>query len=333
MRSHVLLGAVLTAAALFAISPVAAAPPDDGDESRAAELKAQIGETDADSRGAFHFHGKVWPSQKAFIDAGNRCAAPYVSEYERAVRDLEHGRFLNARAAAGNPVTLRSAGSVTVPVYFHVINNGRGIANGDLPQSQIVAQMTVLNAAFAGTPFRFDLVGTTSTTNAAWYTMAPGSAAEAEAKAALRQGGASALNIYSANPGGGLLGWATFPQSYASNPTNDGVVILYASVPNGAAAPYNEGDTATHEVGHWLGLYHTFQGGCSSWGDFVIDTAAERSAAFGCPTGRDSCKGAKAPGLDPITNFMDYTDDYCMFEFTSLQSSRMDTLHAQYRSQ
>jgi Pregnancy-associated plasma protein-A len=219
----------------------------------------------------------------------------------------------------------------TINVYFHVINNGTGIANGDVPQSQIDAQIDVLNSAYAPSGFQYNLVFVDRTTNTSWYTMTPGSAAEMQAKTALRQGTADDLNIYTANIGQNLLGWATFPQDYASNTSRDGVVVLFSSLPGGSAVPYNEGDTATHEVGHWMGLYHTFQAGCKGRGDVVSDTPAESSAAFGCPTGRDTCLGRKNPGLDPIHNFMDYTDDPCMFEFTPGQDARMDAMFTTYR--
>lgn len=270
------------------------------------------------------------PSWAAKDDVlSHRCHTVAPEAADRTRIDEQLTSFLRMKGARGLAVQ-RAVGSVTIPVRFHVINKGSGLANGDIPQSQIDDQIQVLNAAYANTPFVFQLVSVDRTTNATWYKMLPDSKAERQAKAALRQGGPETLNLYSANPGLGLLGWATFPSSYAGAPSKDGVVIKFSSVPGGNAAPYNEGDTGTHEVGHWLGLYHTFQGGCSNPGDSVADTAFEKSEAYGCPVGRDSC--ATKSGLDPITNFMDYTDDSCMDNFTSGQITRMDQMHLQYRT-
>jgi Pregnancy-associated plasma protein-A len=244
-----------------------------------------------------------------------RCATPDLSETEMAA--------VETRLAGRNPLI---TGSRVIPVYVHRIHPAGG--GGSVSDAQVNQQISVLNAAYAGTSFSFTLVSIDDTNNSSWYTCSGGTC-ESQMKNALRQGGSNALNIYANNMGGGLLGWATFPSSYASQPKMDGVVILYSSFPGGSAAPYNLGDTATHEVGHWLGLYHTFQGGCNGQGDGVSDTPAEKSAAFGCPVGRDTCP-TKA-GLDPITNFMDYTDDSCMDRFSTGQTARMSSMWNSYR--
>lgn len=329
LASRISLAAAMAAA--IACGPALGQSASARDPARvAAEHKAHIGETDADYGPAFTFGGKTYANKKEFIDSGARCSTRYVSDFEQRVLEMKHAQWLAEREAAGRPVGPYITGG-TIPVYWHVINNGSGLPNGDIPDSQINAQMAVLNAAYANSGYVFQLIAVTRDTNAAWYTMTPGTAAERQAKTALRKGGADALNIYSNNMGGGLLGWATFPSDYASDPALDGVVILFSSVPGGTASPYNEGDTATHEVGHWMGLYHTFQGGCGFRNDRVRDTPAERSAAYGCPVGRDTCMRKRQVGEDPITNFMDYTDDACMTNFSSGQDARMDSLFQQYR--
>ncbi len=288
----------------------------------------------------FDFNGKTWRDKKAFIDSGARCATRHVDDIEgRKVHDsLKRFQARRSGASGGTDGTStdgaasqRTAGLATINVYFHVIMDSSG--NGNVPDTMLNDQVTILNDSFSGitgganTPFRFVNAGVERITNDAWFKAGPGTQAEHEMKLALHWGGCKDLNFYT-NNGGGYLGWATFPWNCSSKPKDDGVVVLYSSLPGGSAAPYNEGDTATHELGHWLGVYHTFQGGCSKNGDYVSDTAAERSPAYGCPINRNTCK---APGLDPIENFMDYTDDPCMYKFTAGQSSRMDSLSLQYR--
>ena len=267
----------------------------------------------------FVLNGIEYDSQEDFLQSGRRCASAVHPAEAELMEQNFHQRLMEFGLA-------EVTGGV-IDVYFHNIKDNN--CNGGATSTMITNQINVLNSAYGPWGYSFRLVATTSSCNSAWYTMGYGSTAEKQAKAALRQGGAAALNFYSANIGDGLLGWATFPSSYASNPSMDGVVCLTASLPGGNAAPYNLGDTATHEVGHWMGLYHTFQGGCNGKGDYVNDTPAEKSAAYGCPTGRDSCP--RGAGKDPITNFMDYTDDACMNQFSAGQDARMDSMFTTYR--
>jgi hypothetical protein len=278
----------------------------------------------AQSDGTFTLNGTRWASQQAFVESGGRCGAKQPDEIEgeeiaRKIADVARRRG-------------KVSGTVQVPVYFHVISRGPGIENGDVPLSMIREQIRVLNDGFANAGFRFNLEEVDRTTNPAWFDLLAGTEAELQAKTALRKGGNNALNLYSAGLGGVLLGYAYFPNVLESTSrVLDGVVVLYSSLPGGSSTPYNLGDTATHEVGHWLALYHTFDGKCSSWGDYVTDTPAERSPAFRCPAGRDTCLGTKSTGPDPIENFMDYTDDACMFRFTPEQGVRMQNAWVTYR--
>jgi hypothetical protein len=216
-----------------------------------------------------------------------------------------------------------------VPVYFHVMRDDAG--NGDVTDQQIGDQVAVLNKTYGGqestsaanTGFTFTLAGIDRFDNNVWHK----DHRSATYRAQTRQGGANALNVWLVDFK--LLGVATFPWDYASDGAIDGIRVHYDSLPGGSIANYNLGETATHEAGHWLGLYHTFQGGCTDINDEVADTPAQSSPTSGCPEGRDSCT---LPGLDPIHNYMDYSYDSCYTQFTPDQSTRMDQMWAAYRS-
>jgi hypothetical protein len=221
-------------------------------------------------------------------------------------------------------------GLVIVPVYWHIITTATGDGN---VSALVPAQMQVLNDALAGANFAFELKDVEVVANNAWFFAELGSPGEFAMKSALRKGGPAALNIYTTN-GDVYLGWATLPFFYKFFPSYDGVVLWWAALPGtGLSGPaeeepdgvltYDQGDTGTHEVGHWLGLDHTFAGGaCTHPGDKVKDTPIEAEPQFFCVQ-RDSCVGSPFKGDDPITNFMDYVDDVCMDHFTAEQEKRM----------
>ena len=282
------------------------------------------------------------------VHAGLRCGVKDPSHGERDA--VERGLREYRKQSNFGALVPTAAGPISMPVWFHIVTKtSKGVTTGNVTDAQIASQLQVLNDAYAGrgpnqqgspvsglgadTPFRFVRAGVNYTVNSTWYAAGPGSTGQTQMKNALHQGTADDLNFYT-NSGGGYLGWATFPNEYSARPLQDGVVCYWASLPGSNYTPYNLGDTGTHEVGHWLGLFHTFQGGCQGSGDSVSDTPAERSNAFGCPTGRDTCKGGKGAnaGNDPIENFMDYTDDFCMYKFTAGQSTRADGMWATYRA-
>ena len=176
-----------------------------------------------------------------------------------------------------------------MPVYVHVINKGQTLADGNVPDSQIQQQITVLNQTFNGmrggadTNFNFVLKGVDRTTNEAWFNMAPSTSEERAAKRALHQGGPDALNIYTAE-GGGFLGWAYFPKDVAGSNGRqyiDGIVIAYGSMPGGDIPNYNLGFTATHEAG-------------TGSGSTTRSRTAARPSATGSTTPRASASRPRA---------------------------------------
>jgi hypothetical protein len=239
--------------------------------------------------------------------------------------------------ARSSEATARAAskGSVTVPVAFHVLALDQTAEGGWVSDQQLQDQVAVLNASFSGatggasSPFVFELSSVDRTIKDRWFLLTSGTRAERRMKAALRTGGKDTLNVYVADLQGGMLGWASYPWQTKDNLAGDAVMVDFQALPGGAKAAYDEGDTLVHETGHWLGLFHTFANECQEEGDSVDDTPAEASPSYGCSGDRDTCT---ADGLDPVTNFMDYSPDACMFAFTPGQAERMSLAWDTYRA-
>ncbi|MBB5624387.1 zinc metalloprotease [Sphaerisporangium krabiense] len=256
---------------------------------------------------------------------GARRAEPHPLEQADAVRMLDGMR----RRLAARPGLRREPTPTSVPLWVHVVTDGRQ----EVPAAAITAQVETLNAAYGGrlggvdTGIRFDLRGVTHTANPLWFRRPLVS--EAAMKQRLRKGGPETLNLYVAQLGELVLGYATYPHWYGDRPANDGVVIDWRSLPGGSLRDFSKGYTAVHEIGHWFGLLHTFENGCAPPGDSIEDTPPEAMPTQGCPAQKDTCPG---DGEDPFHNFMDYSHDRCMSQFTAGQAVRMREMWAAYRA-
>ncbi|KAL2825837.1 hypothetical protein BDW59DRAFT_179815 [Aspergillus cavernicola] len=239
---------------------------------------------------------------------------------------------------ASSRLATRDVFNVTIDTYVHVILTNTTHVNRTALPAQIHSQIEVLNENYEGTGFSFNLLNITYTPNNNWQQINQESQTEWEVKSTLRRGDYTTLNIYYGGLGNDLLGYATFPDNVSPRDfLLDGVVNSITTLPGGAP-PFDLGITAVHEIGHWLNLLHTFQPsgndpdlpGCFGPGDYIHDTPAEAVASYGCPRLRDTCAGTNEttnqwslPGVDPIHNFMDYSDDDCLSNFTPGQVIRM----------
>jgi len=297
--------------------------------------------TSEEARGQRFDNAKAFHTSDLFAEAGLRCG---TMEYNGARSPLPNSSpVAPLRGAADCTATqttisaehVQPAGQVLrIPVYFHVIYKADG--EGYVSEARIRDQMAVLNEDFAGanglstedTAIQFDLVYINYVQND--YYFADEGAGGID-KYALTADPERYMNVYT-NDAGGVLGYATLPQGGGAGSAGDGIVMRHQTIGgrNNGYGSYDEGRTLVHEVGHYLGLRHTFnpEGDCTNsytGGDLIVDTPPQLNADYGTQPSTD-CGPASA-----IENFMNYSDDAAMYTFTSEQVNRMTCSLMNYR--
>ncbi|KAF8643149.1 hypothetical protein AX16_009193 [Volvariella volvacea WC 439] len=207
-----------------------------------------------------------------------------------------------------------------IEIHWHVFSANLTVQGGWVSEESITEQMRVLNENYLCTGFQFTVAQIERILDPRYHgglTLQENDTLYFELAERYRVGGAEALNVYVVDLPGTLLGAATLPVYYEEIQYLDAVLIDYAALPGGSEVRFNTGKVLVHEVGHWLGLYHIFEGGCDAPGDYVDDTAPQKEPTIGCDF-RSTC------GVPPTPyNIMDYSEDVCMLDFTPGQIARM----------
>ncbi|KAL4954157.1 hypothetical protein BDW69DRAFT_143666 [Aspergillus filifer] len=233
---------------------------------------------------------------------------------------------------------------IEIETWFHIVSSKA--SSEAVSDGMIATQLSYLQDAYQNATISYRLEGVTRHINEKWARNED----ELAMKDALRRGSYQALNVYfqsdlqvtaapaaqdrhlalSEQLSSSVLGFCTLPDpsingsSPRSSYVKDGCNVLAKTMPGGSLTHYNRGGTAIHEIGHWNGLLHTFEGeSCSpdNEGDYIDDTPQESVPTDGCPVRKDSCPDS--PGVDPVNNFMDYSSDECYESFTQAQVKRM----------
>jgi hypothetical protein len=268
-------------------------------------------------------------------DEKHRCGVNDVSEEtERMIVEMEQRFVARVCSNAGeNSIIPFCPGGlkqiITVPTYVHVIMDDEG--NNNVSDSRIVQNMDIMNNDMAGRPsngnytvtnFRFSLVRIDRVTNNVWANL--GVASGPLYKSSLTIDPVNNFNFYITSMNAGILGYSPFCFYGPQDSFIHGMTVHPDAVVGGAADNYNEGQTATHEAGHHLGLFHAWQGGCNRQiGQQPDDICPQETNSRGCPDPAPaSCGDPTCP--DNVHNHMDYSDDSCRWYFTLGQSEYMD---------
>ncbi|KAF8643146.1 hypothetical protein AX16_009190 [Volvariella volvacea WC 439] len=259
--------------------------------------------------------------------AGYHFRTPHSDAFGCGV-DVDHEEIVrmeeNYQRMRPGPNLFRANNSapVEIDVVWNVIAANGTREGGWISTKTIKEQMRVVNQDFEGTGWSFRLTRTQRIFNKRYFsginiTLGFEDPVFNEFTKRFRRGGPETLNIYSLELPLPILGVGTFPALYEELQNLDGILLHHYIVPGGPLPPYDLGRTLTHEIGHWLGLLHTFQGGCEEPGDFVSDTAPQEAETGDCNF-RVMCGIPTTPN-----NFMDYNPDSCQTRFTAGQIQRM----------